>query len=111
MSGGSYDYAYARVNDFADELARRAKTPECRAFHLHLRLVADAMKAVEWEDSGDTGPEETAAALAKVLTVPQVIASEAMHLRAAIDDAQAALLRLEGANSPESPDGLEEPTR
>lgn len=49
MSGGSMDYLYARVMD-----ARfHTNTPERVAFYKHLMLVADALKAVEWVDSGD----------------------------------------------------------
>lgn len=78
MSGGSYDYAFGRVNDFADDLRRRVeiervprideydgtvipgmdpKTVELRlAFCDHLEKVAEAMHAIEWVDSSDYGP-------------------------------------------------------
>ncbi len=59
MSGGSMDYFYARVQYCEFDLS----TPERAAFAAHLRLVASALKAIEWEDSGDTGPEKTKEAI------------------------------------------------
>jgi hypothetical protein len=52
MSGGSYDYAYSKVQDMAERLAE-SKDPLRRAFADHLKLVADAMQNIEWVDSGD----------------------------------------------------------
>lgn|SRR3990167_787225 len=63
MSGGRYDYAYRKVEDFADDLRRDggcdATSKEIRnAFAAHCRLVARAMKAIEWNDSGDGDDNE-----------------------------------------------------
>lgn len=59
MSGGSYDYAYSRVRDMAVEVrARHPMCPKRLAFAAHLSKVADAMWAVEWEDSGDGADRE-----------------------------------------------------
>lgn len=49
--------------EFADEMAMDGKCypapPELRlAFKKHLYLVADAMKAIEWNDSGDGAKSE-----------------------------------------------------
>lgn len=77
MSGGRYNYAYRHVVDFADEVEAAADlggtldpwtqelrpmrdTPARRALIAHLRLVAEAMRAVEWEDSCDGADEEAA---------------------------------------------------
>jgi hypothetical protein len=60
MSGGSYDYAYRHVDEMADELSQRRHTPLRRAFAAHMKLVAKAMHAIEWEDSGD-GADDVAA--------------------------------------------------
>lgn len=62
MSGGSYDYAYHHVDDMADAMAHRSRdaTPLRRAFIEHMRLVARAMHAVEWNDSGDGADEDAA---------------------------------------------------
>lgn len=67
MSGGSYDYAYSRVQDFVDRLVTRERTAVRKAFRVHLVAVAEAMRAIEWEDSGDTGPERTEQAIRRAL--------------------------------------------
>jgi hypothetical protein len=54
MSGGSYDYAYARVQDMASSMLNRDASPLRVAFARHLKKVADAMQAVEWVDSCDS---------------------------------------------------------
>ena len=66
MSGGSYNYAYDVVERFADALengvtfdGRISDDPNSHprlGFAAHLRKVAAAMKAIEWEDSGDCDP-------------------------------------------------------
>ena len=65
MSGGSYDYAYSMVNQFASDL--RLSTPLRKAFKKHLKRVAEAMKAVEWVDSGDCSEPHGDKAIRKVL--------------------------------------------
>jgi hypothetical protein len=56
MSGGSMDYLYCRVQDaaFADN------TPLRIAFREHLAYVAAALRAIEWNDSGDGDKTEDA---------------------------------------------------
>lgn len=66
MSGGSYEYAYEKVERFAEALERGKRFDDvdtgeatCLArlgFAAHLRKVAAAMKAIEWEDSYDCSP-------------------------------------------------------
>ncbi len=54
MSGGSYDYAYYKVDEFASALRTEGPQGALReAFRQHLRLVSKAMHAVEWVDSCD----------------------------------------------------------
>jgi hypothetical protein len=55
MSGGSMGYLYYKVAEasFDDH-----KTPERRAFRAHLQKVAAALKAIEWNDSGDGAENE-----------------------------------------------------
>lgn len=54
MSGGSYDYAYARIEALADQITEAAEDSELRLrFADHLRLVAKAARSIEWVDSGD----------------------------------------------------------
>jgi hypothetical protein len=68
MSGGSYDYAYQRVRDVADEIEERhPEEAKHLAFAAHLRLVATAMRAIEWVDSCDYGPGDDHEAIDAVL--------------------------------------------
>lgn len=72
MSGGSYEYAFETVLEFAEAL-ENGETFEARVtgaknhhdrvgFAAHLRKVAAAMRAIEWVDSGDSShPEDTIA--------------------------------------------------
>lgn len=72
MSGGSYNYLYRKVEDFAD-MMRGATGPaqEWRdRFEKHLRLVAEAMHDIEWVDSCDYGDGDELEAIKKVLGVP-----------------------------------------
>lgn len=96
MSGGSYEYAYQRVNDMADGLqidgGCSAVPPALRvAFRAHLRAVAKAMRAIEWNDSGDgddneeklvraclTGNDWAEAGKAIVTSIEQSVASSAI---------------------------------
>jgi len=53
MSGGSYDYACFRVEEFAEALRKTDEDPGRVAFKELLILVAKAMREIEWVDSGD----------------------------------------------------------
>jgi hypothetical protein len=54
MSGGAYDYTYARIQTLAEDIHA---TSELRAvFKKHLAKVAETCRAIEWVDSGDYGP-------------------------------------------------------
>lgn len=66
MSGGSFDYAYCRVNTFADELSEKLDSetefePEVigklRMIESYSRKAAMLMKEAEWLYSGDTGED------------------------------------------------------
>ncbi len=93
MSGGSYDYAFNKVNDFADALdvdgACYPAPPGMRAaFKEHCRLVAQAMRACEWNDSGDGDPEETEFIKAVLCrdAVGAAVVESAQYLRKAAAD-------------------------
>jgi hypothetical protein len=75
MSGGHYDYAYAHVERFLEEIELAPRPPdpgwpvdptpdpyvdyELRLrFKAHLEKVAAAMHAIEWNDSSDGAPRE-----------------------------------------------------
>ncbi len=69
MSGGSYDYAYSRLEEFADALQHEGgcycASPSLRSlFEAHVRKVARAMYAIEWNDSGDGNEQETSLIMA-----------------------------------------------
>lgn len=65
MSGGAYNYAYCRVVEFAESMP--LNTPARVRFKAHLLLVAEAMRAVEWVDSGDYGDGDDEDDIAKAL--------------------------------------------
>lgn len=54
MSGGSMNYLYRKVldADFSED------TPLRKAFKRHLVLIAEALRAIEWNDSGDGDERE-----------------------------------------------------
>ena len=55
MSGGSMDYLFLKVENatFVCGTAQR------KAFYKHLQKVAAALKAIEWNDSGDGAANES----------------------------------------------------
>lgn len=54
MSGGSMDYLYSKVQDaeFLENTNLR------KAFRHHLQKVSEALRAIEWNDSGDGADNE-----------------------------------------------------
>jgi hypothetical protein len=94
MSGGSWEYLYARVNEAAERLQGDRNLAR-RAFGRHLLVVAAALKAIEWVDSGDRSAPEDELAIAAVLS-PALMAKEAAsELREVTNTALAALNKLE----------------
>lgn len=81
MSGGSYDYAYRHIEQLADDIECRTKTPRTDGFDQmppdvvvlrlrfveHLRKVAQAAHDIEWVDSGDYGDGAEVEAIEAVL--------------------------------------------
>lgn len=79
MSGGSYEYAYRYVEEFAARLESQqtcyrewidvseATIEKRLAFAVHLWKVAAAMKAIEWVESGDCSEPHDADAIDVVL--------------------------------------------
>lgn len=88
MSGGALDYAYARVEDLAGEVARASRTIQHRAFATHLFFVAKALRDLEWMLSSDTAEGSEIEAINKVL-------NPAAMLMQAIKEAEAARFNLE----------------
>ena len=96
MSGGSYDYAYAKINDLADQIeSSGSRNPLRLAFAKHLRLCAEAAHDIEWVDSCDYGKGQEVEAIRKVVSPNEVLApaielaEQALrNLREAIDEAR-----------------------
>ena len=83
MSGGSWDYFCFQVDEVADRLAIE-KSPLRRAFGQHMKVVAKAMKEIEWVDSGDkSSPVDSDA-------IKEVFASVDNHpeIKVLLDDAK-----------------------
>lgn len=55
MSGGSMNYLYSLVDEAANDLIDSGDIQRV-AFGMHLKLVARALRSIEWVDSGDYGP-------------------------------------------------------
>jgi hypothetical protein len=51
MSGGSYDYAYGKIEDLAEQIHPTSALR--KAFKKHLMKVAQACHDIEWVDSCD----------------------------------------------------------
>lgn len=112
MSGGSYNYAYRHVEDFADEMRAEGgcgdySDPTHRAlFRIYLRRVAAAMKAVEWNDSGDGARDESELILACV--GPRFTDDSLAHLRARLADLESAAKVLRAVLDAEAPERFAE---
>ena len=55
MSGGSGNYRYRQVKEWAEELMS-SRCEKRRALGQHLTLIATALYDIEWVDSGDYSP-------------------------------------------------------
>lgn len=96
MSGGAYQYAYAQVCDMADAICQRhARSALHLAFAAHLRMVARAMRDIEWEDSGDGAPSMEASIRLVLAPSAELDASVAVA-REAQQQLAATLARAEG---------------
>jgi len=56
MSGGSMDYFYSHVEDAADKF--KLDTGPRLAIRSHMLKLAKALRAIEWNDSGDGDDQE-----------------------------------------------------
>lgn len=85
MSGGHYDYAYTRIQEFADAL--EPTTPLRAAFKEHMNLVVKAAHDIEWVDSCDWGPGDEDEALRVVLSAGSETCKRAMEWSTLSNDA------------------------
>ena len=101
MSGGSYEYAYGRIEDLAEQI--RPTTALRKAFKTHLYKVAKACHDIEWVDSGDCGDGDEDAAIRACLgrDGPALVIAEAIGQAVAVkvelDAAIEAALNRKGA--------------
>lgn len=96
MSGGALEYGYGRIDDLADRVEARARTPLHRAFAAHLRLCAKAAKDLEWMLSCDTSAGTEVAALEKVISPEMVLALTIEEAKIARENLDIALERARG---------------
>lgn len=66
MSGGSWDYAYRKVEEVAERLLE-SPLYERQEFGRHLMEVANALHEIEWVDSGDRATPVDTEAIMKIL--------------------------------------------
>lgn len=90
MSGGSMDYLYSKVLDasFNEHTVLR------RAFRQHLKLIAEALRAIEWNDSCD-GDDREEILLKKCLGKERILRQAKTDLQQSIEDAKQALSLIE----------------
>ncbi len=93
MSGGSMDYAYRQVEEAMERFDQR--TPERRAFADHLKRVAEALKAIEWVDSGDYGPGDENEAIRACLAPGEALEAAVRTAREAYDSLAGEIVRAE----------------
>lgn len=90
MSGGSMDYFFARVTDAAETF--KLDSMERIALRDHLLLLARALRAVEWNDSGD-GDDKESALIRECLAPRQVLAATIGEARRVLAELQAEIER------------------
>lgn len=93
MSGGYYDYVSFKIDAVADSIRENgaehaAPSAVRRAFKEHLKKVAAACHAIEWNDSGDGDRDEER--LVREVLSPGAVLTEAID---AAQKAAAALAR------------------
>jgi hypothetical protein len=66
MSGGSWNYLYYEIDDIADTLIQD-KDPLRKAFGKKMKYIAQALRDIEWVDSGDYEKGEEVEAIEKAL--------------------------------------------
>lgn len=97
MSGGSYDYAYHKIEDLASEIKSRAQTPERKAFAAHLEKIAKAAHDIEWVDSGDYGPGDEKKSIRECLDSGLILLHVVIDAKKIMKDLQSEIDRLPNA--------------
>jgi hypothetical protein len=96
MSGGSFDYVYAQVDDAASMLRTTAKCPEHLAFASHLEKVAKALHDIEWAFSGDTSLGDEIPAIMEVISPGMVLSEALAEAEIAKDNLDKSIARVKG---------------
>lgn len=104
MSGGSYDYLYARIDDAAERLSHPGNSALRRAFAVHLRLVAQAMQDVEWVDYFDSSPGSEDEAIRACLAPGAELEAARTRLQEAMREAEAVLAKAPKPRNDPKPD-------
>jgi hypothetical protein len=93
VSGGSLDYVFLKVEEAADTILGRSRsqTPEHVAFVKHLRLVAAALKDIEWVLSCDLGDGDDLPAIRKVISQADALDAAREAIEKAIKEGQATI--------------------
>ena len=91
MSGGSYEYAYRHVEEFAEAI--RGKSVLRDAFADHLELVARAMHDIEWVDDDDYGEGDDDEPIRAVLSPCAELSTATSAALSALDVLTAAIAR------------------
>jgi len=79
VSGGSWDYAYAKIEPIAEKLLEQ-NDPRRRALGNLLMQIKHALHDIEWVDSGDYGSGDDFAAITASLGGPQAAAQKALEM-------------------------------
>jgi hypothetical protein len=66
MSGGSWNYFSYKLDEVIDKLAL-SPNPLRRAMIAKMRLLSEALSAIEWVDSGDYGKDDDKEAITRFL--------------------------------------------
>jgi hypothetical protein len=92
MSGGSWNYAYSRLDDEIEAL-RASPQANRRALGNQIALCMAGLKAVEWFDSSDIGPVTESAEIRTALGAN----ADALILREEIEAAKKCIENLQAA--------------
>lgn len=79
MSGGSWGYFYFQLEEIAEKLAVE-KCPHRKMFAAHLQKCANALRSIEWVDSGDYGAGAEIKDITKCFNTEPVSGVVAEHL-------------------------------
>jgi hypothetical protein len=97
MSGGSYDYAYRKIEALASEIKSRAQTSERKAFADHLLKVAKAAHDIEWVDSCDYGVGDENKSIRECLGNGLILLQVVIEAKKIMKDIQSEIDRLPNA--------------